>query len=810
VKKSTTRPAVTISTPEKKKKLANGKANGSSGGALDHALRYAKEGIRVIWIPRGRKAPIKKGWPKLATTKAATIKRWAAEHPRCNFGLAMGNGFIGIDLDLSRHPMVLKDLKARGLNLTETVLHMTPGGGMHLLYRGPKNIIIKNSESEIADGVDIKHEGGQLVCPGSVHPNGGVYKIAPEGDVPIAQLPKAWLKRLTEKRRAPSAKKAIEGTIPAGQGHAALISLIGALHRQGVDDDTIFAAVQERNKKKAHPVDDKELWRLVRSRDQWPLPDAQQLLDDPRPKVLLSGEGRVLSAIASELAEYLRDSLYVHDREVVIAENGKLRAISSQEFRTLVEKTLMCCRKSKHTAGVEIGMTMSNEEARGLLASHQLREGLRTVARVNTVRLPVLRGTSRKKHVELLPEGYDPDTQTLTLSEVEYAEDMPFDKALKVFRDLFAEFEFGDDGRSLAVTVAATLGLYGAQLIPTGELRPACTVTKNAEGAGATLLVACIVVPILGRMPISTKSSDDDEVRKTITSAVREGRTVLVFDNLKGRLDSQALEALVSSVTWSDRLLTLNQTIEMDHNITVFCTSNGVAVSADWRRRTLFIELHLTAEHAEDRKFKQELSEAKLRTKRAAILAACYALVRNWVKQGMPASSLPHSHCPAWARTFGGMVEAAGLMSPLAPADVGAEADEDGESMRVLVEAMTPGTEYGFKEIVTLCAAENVFTGMVGNGYVMMDSSHRSAFGYVLKKFRNRKVKSFMFFIDGKGHAKRYRIETLSHGKKSKQTVQTVQRDGKVLKFTPEGHRSRVNIGDLRKSKLNKSSMGKP
>ena len=138
-----------------------------------------------------------------------------------------------------------------------------------------------------------------------------------------------------------------------------------------------------------------------------------------------------------------------------------------------------------------------------------------------------------------------------------------------VFQILLSEFWFADGERSKAVAVAALMGLYAAQLLPAGALRPCFIVTKNAEGAGASTLVSCAVVPIIGQLPTGVKSDDDDETRKALTAAVREARSVLLFDNQNSRLSSAALEAFISSPEWSDRLLGVNQT--NDHRLVKQC-----------------------------------------------------------------------------------------------------------------------------------------------------------------------------------------------------------------------------------------------
>lgn len=366
--------------------------------------------------------------------------------------------------------------------------------------------------------------------------------------------------------------------------------------------------------------------------------EVQAALDDPRPKVRLSGDNWLLSETAAALGQHLADkSLFVRNGEIVLLEGNELRSVSPQTFRTLVEKHVVCYRqRAFNNASYEVNVTMRDEEARGIMASTQFTEKLRSLTRVNLCRLPVLRGDGT---LQLLPYGYDPASKTLTLSSMIYREDMPLAVAVETINDLLSEFCFADGDRSKAVAVAALIGLYAAQTLPEGALRPCFIVTKNAEGAGASTLVSCAVVPVIGRLPTGVKSDDDDETRKALTTAVREARVVMLLDNQKSRLSSAALEAFISSATWSDRLLGVNHTFTGTNIATVFVTANGCTVSPDMRRRSLVIELHLQAERAEDRQFRRPLDLPTLLALRPRILAACGSLVRHWHMQGQPSPS---------------------------------------------------------------------------------------------------------------------------------------------------------------------------
>jgi hypothetical protein len=486
--------------------------------------------------------------------------------------------------------------------------------------------------------------------------------------------------------------------------------------------------------------------------------EMQAALDDPRPKVRLSGDNWLLSETAAALGQHLADkSLFVRNGEIVLLDASELRSVSPQTFRTLVEQYVVCYRQRRcNDASYEVNVTMRDDEARGIMASPQFTERLRDLRRLNLCRLPVFRNDGK---LELLQEGYDLTSKTLTASCVTYPEDMPLALAVETLNDLLSEFCFADGKRSKAVALAALIGLYAAQLLPEGALRPCFVVTKNAEGAGASTLVSCAVVPIIGRLPTGVKSDDDNETRKSLTAAVREARLVVLFDNQKSRLSSAALEAFISTPTWSDRLLGVNQTFTGENIASVFVTANGCTISPDMRRRSLVIELHLEAERAEDRQFGRPLDLPTLLALRPTILAACWSLVRHWHMQGQPSPSRSHSAFPKWAEVIGGIVQSAGFECPLNTANVAVAADEDGEAMRRLVEVMQPGTPYMFAEIVELCQFNGCFDELVGKAGAELKNADRVTLARLLGRYDHRFIGDCRFVIDGKGHRRRYHIE---------------------------------------------------
>lgn len=218
-------------------------------GALDFALRYAAMGIRVIWIPPGSKAPVMKAWPNAATTERTVIEQWALDHPGCNFGLVMGDGFVAIDID---DPGKYPELKTLGLDLPPTRKHRT-AKGLHLIYGVPPGVTIRNTVKKFGI-VDVRHANAQVVAPGSVHPSGFVYEIAE--DLPIAQLPDQSLRMLMEPEGRPVPQPATPltpGSIPEGTRDQTLFKIGCSLRAKGASEAEILAALRVRNQEQCKP-----------------------------------------------------------------------------------------------------------------------------------------------------------------------------------------------------------------------------------------------------------------------------------------------------------------------------------------------------------------------------------------------------------------------------------------------------------------------------------------------------------------------------------------------------------------------------
>jgi hypothetical protein len=151
---------------------------------LETALEYAQRGWRVIPIRPGEKRPPITSWQTAATTDPETITTWyTGQYTNHGIGIATGptSGIFVLDIDDKEHSRgydTLNDLETQHSPLPETLTVITGSGGNHLYFTHPADQLIRNDAGRrLGPGLDIRGEGGQVVAPGSTHPNGTTYEF---------------------------------------------------------------------------------------------------------------------------------------------------------------------------------------------------------------------------------------------------------------------------------------------------------------------------------------------------------------------------------------------------------------------------------------------------------------------------------------------------------------------------------------------------------------------------------------------------------------------------------------------------------
>ena len=223
---------------------------------LEAALGYARRGWRVHPLRPGDKRPMLTDWPNQASCEEGVIVRWWTQTPTANIGVAAGpSGLTIIDVDVKGDADGMEswhDLAAE-IGQCGTVTCETPSGGMHLYYlcNGHQ---VRNSAGTLGPGLDVRANGGYVVCPPSRLPNGEycwALGLGP-GDTTIADLPSALAARLASTPSEAADVLPSAGIAP-GARNDTLASMAGTMRRRGMCQEAIAAALLAENEANCNP-----------------------------------------------------------------------------------------------------------------------------------------------------------------------------------------------------------------------------------------------------------------------------------------------------------------------------------------------------------------------------------------------------------------------------------------------------------------------------------------------------------------------------------------------------------------------------
>jgi hypothetical protein len=538
------------------------------------------------------------------------------------------------------------------------------------------------------------------------------------------------------------------------------------------------------------------------------LTDAERGRDeDKRLEVELPGRNeRKLVDFARDMGACLKSTPLFRRENIIVTvdhENGMLKPMTAERFLSWVEDyTLLydwvTVGKGKAARDEKIGRTMPLTTARGCLASDAFYYQVRKIARVNSVRLPVFRKDGRP---ELLPEGYDDESQVFTMtSRIPIDEKMDLVTAKGILDDYYSEFPWADLdsatglSRSKAVAITMALALFGIGLQPIEDARMGCMVRANTQGGGKSLVAQMAIAAPFG-LPKNTPRAGEEELRKVLDTAAMQGASYLFFDNLKNHLESALLEGFMTSPVWGGRVMGTQLSFEASKSTMLIITGNNLSVSPDLQRRLLQCDLHVENFDLQEKQHRRDLNPVVMVRPevRGEFLSALWALVRNWYAIGRPPAGTrekPYrvATFKEWSDIFGGAVQAAGYGNPLVKPAEDQLADQKTPHQRKLVEILAqtltaekPSIEYTFQELVDCCHESELMSWLLEGKLKPTDGSGDRMSFEVSMKCASKMGRMFtdemsgkigrIFVIEdgrrvrfikrGEGRAKRYWVELL-------------------------------------------------
>lgn len=254
--------------------------------------------------------------------------------------------------------------------------------------------------------------------------------------------------------------------------------------------------------------------------------------------------------------------------------------------------------------------------------------------------------------------------------------------AARTFLDeqLLADFPFveaADQANYVGLLVAQILRPYLRCLTPFG------LISATTQASGKTLL-ADVIGQVYGGKQLVWRRGDDAELEKMITAALRTPAATLVWDNLSegSTISSAILAQLLTSTTWSGRVLGTNTTFDAPNDRLWLATGNNLRLGGDMATRTVLVRLDPDDPHPESRdqaRFGIPHLDTWLTdpTNRVTLLRHLLILVMDWMAAGAPRSAHIMRGYTAWAAATGGFLAHHGISGFLDNAAEVYEADEE-------------------------------------------------------------------------------------------------------------------------------------
>lgn len=287
--------------------------------------------------------------------------------------------------------------------------------------------------------------------------------------------------------------------------------------------------------------------------------------------------------------------------------------------------------------------------------------------------------------------GYDPDLAVICEPDiaVEVPEHPTREDALaavQMYRELTAEFPFVD-GAHFSSWLGAHLTPFARYAIP--GVVPMLIIEATQSQTGKTTLADSSGYIVSGReLPRSPAPGNEEEWRKRMLGIGMSGDYCVLFDNVKGVLNSASLEAVLTGGVFSDRQLGRNEKRTVDILTQFVVTINNGTVSPDIVNRSLLCRLDARCENPEGRTFKRDLV-AHCLEHRAELIAAALTILRAYILAGRPGVTLrPMNAFRAWSQTVRAPLVWLGLADPAeTQAELRAHSSSEGEATADLFSA---------------------------------------------------------------------------------------------------------------------------
>lgn len=218
---------------------------------------FLNRGFSIIAIGNDKKPLF--SWKEFQNRRPSLeeVKSWISKDNFAGFAIVTGkiSGLFVLDID--------NGADTNSLDIPNTVSVQTGNGGSHYYFKYPSDIELGNSSS-FREHIDTRGEGGYVIAPPSVHPNGNTYQWVNNLNTELADTPEWLIKELQVKNQTLSnwANNGLMNGVGESMRNDSATKVIGSLlarHSKDEWESNVWPLAQGWNLKNNPPLSEKEL-----------------------------------------------------------------------------------------------------------------------------------------------------------------------------------------------------------------------------------------------------------------------------------------------------------------------------------------------------------------------------------------------------------------------------------------------------------------------------------------------------------------------------------------------------------------------
>lgn len=231
---------------------------------IDDVLEYVDNGWSILPVKPEEKRPYMTNWLQYTKTRASKsmVENWFRSLTGAGVGMVTGRVSNIVVLDVEHYcPTPIEEL----LKMYPTQLIARSGsGGYHLYYQYPTNQSKVSNRVKIFEGADLRADGGFIVLPPTIHPNGNQYEWIKKGIAGAFPLALLDLESKPTVQNEGWITEALRGVSEGGRNDTCA-RLAGYFFKKGLNYDIVETLLVEWNEKNDPPMPMRELRTTLKS-----------------------------------------------------------------------------------------------------------------------------------------------------------------------------------------------------------------------------------------------------------------------------------------------------------------------------------------------------------------------------------------------------------------------------------------------------------------------------------------------------------------------------------------------------------------